>query len=288
MVKKGHFTVELVNAITKEPFKEHTDCNGQTYVEVEPEAEYFIHVCNDSDIKVDWKFYVDEQDLGYVKWTLSNTCAYCGIAIFCGEEEYEKALKFSKLGTTRSHTNEGSSCWTGQIEVVVEYPSNTPRLNSKKASLESKKLVDGLEEVDYVAGVFNQKGVRTTKGITAIESNALWSERDVQNEDSGEQMKKDYEKGELMEEFGLFYCTTVGLIYAGVLPKPPLWDHARMLKPFDPKISTGGKELDIEPEIIVHEGVDGIIERKEYELFNLSHLSESESEEDETSSQDMN
>eukprot|EP00957_Ditylum_brightwellii_P023484 1772066-Ditylum_brightwellii.AAC.1 len=101
-------------------------------------------------------------------------------------------------------------------------------------------------------------------------------------------MKKDYEKGEIMEEFGLFYCTTVGLIYAGVLPKPPLWDHARMLKPFDPKTSTGGKELDIQPEIIVHEGVDGIIERKEYELFDLTQLSDSESEEGKTSSQDMN
>jgi len=287
MVKKGHFTVELVNAITKEPFKEHTDCNGQTYVEVEPEAEYFIHVCNDSDIKVDWKFYVDEQDLGYVKWTLSNTCAYCGIAIFCGEEEYEKALKFSKLGTTRSHTNEGSSCWTGQIEVAVKYPSKLTPISPKEALRNAKEFENDLEEVDYVAGVFNQKGVRTTKGITAIESNALWSERDVQNEDSGEQMKKDYEKGELMEEFGLFYCTTVGLIYAGVLPKPPLWDHARMLKPFDPKNSKGGKELDIQPRKLVHEAIDGIIERKEYELFDLSQLSDSENEEGENSSQVM-
>eukprot|EP00957_Ditylum_brightwellii_P069935 5310766-Ditylum_brightwellii.AAC.1 len=98
---------------------------------------------------------------------------YCGIAIYCGEDEYDKALKFSKLGTTRSHTNEGSSCWTGQIEVAVRYPCDFLKLSSKDASIRSQKLENDLEEVDYVAGVFNQKGVRSIKGTTAIESDAL-------------------------------------------------------------------------------------------------------------------
>jgi hypothetical protein len=43
MVKVGNFTVELVEAETKESFKEHTASDGQAYAEeVEPDMDYFI------------------------------------------------------------------------------------------------------------------------------------------------------------------------------------------------------------------------------------------------------
>lgn len=45
MVKKGPFTVEIIDAYTKQAFKEHNDTNdGKIYAEVEPDAEYFIRV----------------------------------------------------------------------------------------------------------------------------------------------------------------------------------------------------------------------------------------------------
>ena len=43
MVIAGDFKVQLVKADTKKPFKEQTK-NGQTYVEVEPEVEYYISI----------------------------------------------------------------------------------------------------------------------------------------------------------------------------------------------------------------------------------------------------
>jgi hypothetical protein len=41
MVQSGDFTIHLVNAETKEPLKEH-EHSGQTYVEAEPDLDYFI------------------------------------------------------------------------------------------------------------------------------------------------------------------------------------------------------------------------------------------------------
>lgn len=43
MVVQGNFKVELIDATTKQPFKEHTS-KGKTYAEVEPDAEYFIRI----------------------------------------------------------------------------------------------------------------------------------------------------------------------------------------------------------------------------------------------------
>ncbi len=41
MVVEGGFRVELVDANTKIPYKEHTK-DGKTYVEGDPDAEYFV------------------------------------------------------------------------------------------------------------------------------------------------------------------------------------------------------------------------------------------------------
>jgi hypothetical protein len=43
MVQVGDFSVHLVDAETKTPFKEHVK-DGKTYAEVEPDIDYFIAV----------------------------------------------------------------------------------------------------------------------------------------------------------------------------------------------------------------------------------------------------
>jgi hypothetical protein len=49
MVREGKFTVELVDGLSKSPYKEHKATNGRTYVEVEPNCEYFIRVGKAND-----------------------------------------------------------------------------------------------------------------------------------------------------------------------------------------------------------------------------------------------
>ena len=41
-MKVSDFTVELVAADTKQPFKEHMSPDGQVYAEVEPDVDYFM------------------------------------------------------------------------------------------------------------------------------------------------------------------------------------------------------------------------------------------------------
>jgi hypothetical protein len=64
MVKKGRFTVELVSADSKVKFQQHTK-DGKTYVEVEPEAEYFVRVAAEPAPRVSGRIDVDGKSLGY-------------------------------------------------------------------------------------------------------------------------------------------------------------------------------------------------------------------------------
>jgi len=130
MVKQGDFTVELVNATTKQPFKEHTSSNGETYVEVEPGVEYFIHVDNQSDESVKWDVYVDKQDLTYYQQTAANCECYCGIKKVRNGKPFYKALMFSKIEgvddeVDTSLTSQRSPLWTGQVKVKVLYDGHT-------------------------------------------------------------------------------------------------------------------------------------------------------------------
>jgi hypothetical protein len=51
MVRQGDFIVEIVEAESKTPFKEHTrKSDGTVFVEVEPDIEYFVHIKKVGDI----------------------------------------------------------------------------------------------------------------------------------------------------------------------------------------------------------------------------------------------
>ena len=66
MVVAGKFKVEVVYAETKIPFKEHTaTTDGDTYVEVEPDAEYFVDIESKSEDPVVAYIRIDGKDLGY-------------------------------------------------------------------------------------------------------------------------------------------------------------------------------------------------------------------------------
>ena len=65
-----------------------------------------------------------------------------------------------------------------------------------------------------------KKGVKSDKGETFT---AHKSKR----------RRKTYAKGGLLCTITLRYCSTLGLIHAGVLAKPPLWDMQRLTDPAD-------------------------------------------------------
>ena len=65
MVRKGNFHMEIVSADTNIPFKEHRHPNGEVYVEVNPNTEYFIRIKSDDEGLVVCKCVVDGVSLGY-------------------------------------------------------------------------------------------------------------------------------------------------------------------------------------------------------------------------------
>eukprot|EP00957_Ditylum_brightwellii_P010059 759333-Ditylum_brightwellii.AAC.1 len=96
MVKQGNLTVELVDAVTKEPFREHT-YNGKIYVEVEPEAEYFIQITNQSKETIYWSFYVDGEGLGHWSYQKRGESDVQGIWSHHDWKESYTALKVARV-----------------------------------------------------------------------------------------------------------------------------------------------------------------------------------------------
>ena len=119
-MKVGDFTVELVAADTKQPFKEHSAPDGQVYAEVEPDVDYFIALRSDVG-GVKMSFAVDGLSLGYS----SNFTTPIKAAVYkgswetkgCrGSQEVTRALRFSK---TRQEVGVKPNTLTGKIEVTV-------------------------------------------------------------------------------------------------------------------------------------------------------------------------
>jgi len=91
-----------------------------------------------------------------------------------------------------------------------------------------------------------------------------------------------YDQGELVEEIELRYCTTVGLIYCGVLPKPSnVWDAYILMNPGKRRTADPG-ELLVEPKKIKYGGCSflgrQIVAPKEADLFDLTDFPDSEPE----------
>ena len=68
-MKSGTFSLELIDAETKEPMKEFTAPDGKVYVEASPDLEYFIRCRDERAASINdgtvAKFFVDGTYLGY-------------------------------------------------------------------------------------------------------------------------------------------------------------------------------------------------------------------------------
>jgi len=217
MVKHAKYSVEIVNADGRTPFPEHKSEGGETFVEVEPDAEYFIRIKSESEDKVKIHFSVDGKDLGY-NAIISKTGPPQdkGLWEYKDGKSYHHALKFAKA-EVRQATNESSApFWTGKVEVTV-YEATF--IGYKEQKDHSSKWNGG--DVSYVMGILDpdkKKGVKSDKG----------EKFDVHK---SKRRRKTYANGGLLATITLRYCSTLGLIHAGVLAKPPMWDIQRLTNP---------------------------------------------------------
>jgi len=122
MVQKGLFSVELTDAKSKEILLEHkatiSSCKEldlDVFVEVEPAAEYFIRVANDSSESVICNLSVDGEDLGYEFVLNANEYDDKGVWKFENGTSRHTALKVHKV----SVSSDASSDVNKNIGVVA-------------------------------------------------------------------------------------------------------------------------------------------------------------------------
>lgn len=228
MVQQGDFTVELVEANSKTPFKEHYK-NAKVYVEVEPEAEYFINIKKTGKERRHVsvvKFVVDDTPLDYKlcyqQRELTSSPNYRGLRSVGNGMRTHTALKFEKpcLVGPKEDGRSGSSLM-GKVEIKI----HEGILRGKKTTRDHMKQAISSEVDSALLHHGNGKKVlRSTEGSETL------------SKPVSSKSFRSYKRGKEVETITLYYCAAVGLIQAGVLPKPDLYEHHRMVEKF---VSTG-------------------------------------------------
>lgn len=218
MVQVGKFSVEIINADGRIAFPEHKSESGEVYVEVEPDAEYYIRVKSDSEDQVKAYFSVDGNDLGYnCILSKNNKPQEKGLWEYKDGKSYQHALKFAKAPVRQAAGHETCApFWTGKVEVRFHEVTFSGYKEQKDVA---SKWNGG--SVSYVMGISDpdkKKGVKSDKG----------EQFEVKK---SKRRRKAYKTGGLLQTVTLRYCSTLGLIHAGVLAKPPVWDMQRLTNP---------------------------------------------------------
>jgi hypothetical protein len=204
MVKKGRFTVELVNADTKTAFKEHTK-DTEIYVEAEPDAEYFVRIVFGAGSPVRARIFIDDKFIGYNKNITKpgEETVDCGLWSFDGVSGTDKALLFAKAKVfNSSNAAQEAPFWTGNVKVEFSEIFDTGTTHTMGPTQNKWKGGD-------VGVVVGQAGPKM-KGVMTREGNIAVSQKD-------HGLRKIYIKGRILETITLKYCSTVGLMMAGVL-----------------------------------------------------------------------
>ena len=271
MVQRGEYSVELIDAQTKEAYQEHDGKDDSAdnhcvncFVEVEPGSEYFIRVANDSASIVICNITVDGNDLGYEFCLGPSEYDDKGLWTLANGNSIHTAFKVDKAAASGNPNNSNSD--NNEVGVIsvdfFEYieGDGTEKANNFQSNWSSTESAApnrrAVEDGDKKRQVKSQEG----------------SHSEQLSNDDGE--RKVYSYGEGVETIRLKYCTAVGLIVEGVLVKPPLWDWARMTQPapanLDPKEVINATPKIFKRNICDHDGK--VIEEKDVEMFDLTNI----------------
>ena len=247
----------------RRPFREHTR-GGKTYVEVEPDEEYYISIAKirPSTQKLYTDYYVDGQSLHFhVTWERACLSEHgpriVGIHSRHNGIKTTQALQFVKAtctsatatatATTSSNTpdNDGrkkesngvpstafSMAGMGQIQMMVfeaipKQVKKRPKVHTA-SSFAASTIAMTPSAVSHSRITATKKNVRSGAGVTATveEASGNYYERDRAR------YYLSNTKGEYLYTITLYYCAPPGLIAVGILSQPPAyWTHARTVHP---------------------------------------------------------
>jgi hypothetical protein len=213
MVKQSDFTVRLVEANSKQPFKEHYH-NGKVYVGVKSDLEYYISIKKTGtsiQSPAVLQIVVDEKEMNYVlqyPWPvpLYPPGLYVGVRYRSRDVVTMKALKFEKPRVVSDGTTSISGSLTGTIKIHVH-----------------QGIFEGMKKKRHTHS--NKQG---NKSLRSTEGGVSYSKQ------CRGKPCMHYRKGDLIDTITLNYCATEGLVEAGVLPKPSsnVFDRNRMVLKF--------------------------------------------------------
>lgn len=265
MVRKDGIIVEMVEANSKRVFKEHPGKRGyDAYVEVEPDVEYFLNIRSDNKHKkLLTTIKVDGDDLGYRKKLKYKRNAVLGLRSYENNVSTHTALKVEKMFLPGANTSTLDSIsgkkHIGEIKIQVWNKISLEGYTERKKS-SSSKWTGGQSTKHKVAGT-GKKIVNSTKGSATL---------------TRKSNNKPIPKGPLYSTILIKYCSAVGLVQAGVLPKSPAFELAQMTKP---RPITVANRLDLKPTPMSFSirGPDGeLIQDKQVEMFDLTQISDDE------------
>jgi hypothetical protein len=228
MVVRGGVTIELVDAAAKIPFKEHTK-DGEVYVEVEPDAEYFIKLAKNEKTRSKWlELTADGTDLGYYVEYLKDGChseGLYGLRSVANGIESDIALKFVEPPRAKKGKVVGTGASVlppmGSVKLdVYKVVSGGYRKIEKRSKSEAKEIqpvtMSAWDDLTVSDDIEAKKLLRSAKGTTTL----TWGRKapaKTPDDRASRERRKVYERGDLVDTIVLHYGTAAGLLKAGVL-----------------------------------------------------------------------
>ena len=253
-MKVGNFSLEVVASETGRTFTEHNSTVGGlvTYAEVEPEIEYYVQVSSSlatvaKPVYVDLE--IDGQKVETGRKVLPGQVAKMGAwqESAGGDSYVQKALKFGRATVhERGSLSTAPQFWTGVITARFygdgsllsssDGKENGLPENSTAATIyrPRQNLVHLFKsgDVGWCEGVSTdkkEKGVKTVRGETVMTSFKKQppklqpvAKKKAKNPTKPKKNKPVAREAELLCTISLHYCSTVGLIRAGILRPPPI------------------------------------------------------------------
>jgi hypothetical protein len=210
MVCQGDFIVEIVEAESKTPFKEHTrKSDGTVFVEVEPKIEYFVHikrvgadiVCSGQSVFA--AVSVDGQKMGarYAWDKGSRRSIYAGLWKRNSQDGVTttRALQvFEPAQRVNNSSAQESNYVTGKVEVQISERFFSGKYETSRSSSGRTFKQCSVSECSGADRKKDEKLLRSRLGFTTTEKKS-----------SSTASQPVYKTGKLLDTITLQYCSTV-------------------------------------------------------------------------------
>jgi hypothetical protein len=225
------------------------------------------------------KFYffkglIDGKDYG-LSHCISKGPLYAGISSRQNGIEKKTAFQFKQPKLAQTNSSDGPMMLMGIVTYKITEAISVGKMRSCHADYIPAVMEDVNESVTSEIKKHSKKLVLRTSQGTYSEST------ECSPSQANQGLCVHYRAGKVLEEFKIIYCTTVGLIHCGVLPRPPMWDLFILNNPTKRRNDSSNDALQITPKTMEVKAVykDGVMISPPiaWEYFDLSDLPEDES-----------